>query len=73
MLLGDFPTDWVWYTQTVTDDHLPLMVLGYSETYVWSGVLTVEDRVQHIIKEFEAHLYTRDIEAVRAIMLLSEY
>ena len=73
MLLGDFPTGWVWYTQTVTDDHLPLMVLGYSETYVWSGVFTIEDRVQQIIKEFEAHLDTRDIEAVRAIMLLSEY
>lgn len=72
MILGDFSIGWKWHTQTVTDDHLPLMALGYSEPYVWSGVLTVEDRVQQIIKEFQAHLDTRDIEAVRAILTLMD-
>lgn len=50
LLLGDLPTGWKWYTQTATDDHLLLLVLGYSVTYVWSEVLTAEDRIQQIIK-----------------------
>lgn len=70
LLLGELLKGWKWYTQTVTDDHWPLLVLGYSETFVWSVVLTVEDRVQQIIKAFEDYLGTRDPKAVRAILML---
>lgn len=72
-ILGDLPTGWKFYTETVTEDHIPLLVLGYSETFVWSGVQTVDERVMQIIKDFEAHLDTSyDPKAVKAILMLMD-
>lgn len=72
VILGDLPTGWAMYTETVTPDHLPVMVLIYSERYVWLGFETVEQRVQEIIKEFEEYLDTRDKDALIALRLLTE-
>lgn len=33
-ILGDFSVGWVIHTETVSEDHTPLLVIGYSETYV---------------------------------------
>lgn len=70
-LLGDLPVGWVWYTETITDDHMPLMALGYSEIYMWLGVETVEQRIKQITEEFESFLDTRDKLALEAIRLLT--
>lgn len=64
MLLGDFSSDWVWHTQTVTDDHLFLMALG---TYVWSGVMSVEERVQQIIR-VSGYSWHRGRESYNAVV-----
>ncbi len=44
-VLGDFPVGWVIHTETVSDDKLPILVIGYSETFVFEGVITMEERV----------------------------
>ena len=72
MLLGDLPKGWLWYTQTVTGDQLNLSVLGYSETFVWSGVLTVKKRIKQITEDFINYLDTRDPEAFKAILTLMD-
>lgn len=69
-ILGDLYTGWKWYTKTITDDRLPLQVIGYSETFVFDGVLTVECRVQEIIKEFENYLGTRYPLPTKSILTL---
>jgi len=71
-VLGDLPTNWTFYTETVTDDHWPVMILGYSESYVWLGFETVEERVQQIVTEFIRYLNTRDRTGLAAIMMLSD-
>lgn len=71
-LLGDLGIGWKWYHQTITDDHWPLMALAYSETFVWLGFISVEERVKEIVTAFEAYLDTRDKTALGAIMLLIE-
>lgn len=71
-ILGDLPTSWKFYTETISSDHTPLslLVLGYSETFVWNGFLTVQDRIQEIIKQFEDYLTTFDPDAVRSVITL---
>lgn len=69
-ILGDLPSKWKWYTETVSEDHIPLQVIGYSETFVFDGVLTVEGRVQEIIKQFEDYLGTREPQSTKAILTL---
>ena len=71
-ILGEVPTGWQFFTETISSDHTPLslLVLGYTETYVWNGVLTVEDRVQEIIKQFEDYLTTFDPQSVRSVITL---
>ena len=67
-ILGDLPVGWKWYTETTSEDHTPLMVVIYSETFTWSGSQTVEERVIQIIREFETYLDTLDKDAIAAIM-----
>lgn len=71
-LLPTLQDGWKWYTQTVTDDHLPLSALGYSEQFVWVGFESVEERVEQITAEFIAYLDTRDPEAFKAILTLMD-
>ena len=71
-MILDLPSGWKWYTQTATPDHWPLCAISYSETYVWLGFQSVEDRVQEIITGFEDYLSTKDKTALGAIMLLSD-
>lgn len=71
-LLPELPKGWKWYTQTVTDDHLPLSVLGYSEQFVWLGFQSIEQRVQEITAEFLAYLDTLDKPVLAAVMLLMD-
>jgi hypothetical protein len=72
-ILGDLYNGWEWFTESssITDD--PLLVLSYSETFVWLCELSVDERVQEIIKEFEDYLdTTRDVNATRAVLKLDE-
>lgn len=69
-ILGDLPIKWKWYTETITEDRLPLQVIGYAETFVFDGVLTAEDRVQEIINQFVDYLGTRDAQATKSILTL---
>lgn len=71
-ILGDLPSQWNFHTETISGDHTPLslLILGYSETFVFDGELTVESRVQEIIKEFEGYLGTRDKQAIKSILML---
>lgn len=70
-LLGDLPSGWIWYTETVTGDHLPLSCLGYNEVFAWIGEITVEERIGQIVSEMVAYLRTRDPVGIRAVLLLS--
>ena len=71
-ILGGLPTGWVWYTQTVSSDHLSLMALSYSETYVWLGE-TVEERIKQITEEFETYLDTMiDKDGFKAVLTLMD-
>ncbi len=72
-ILGDLPTGWHYYTETVTSDHYPISILAYNEIFVWLGFISVDERIKQIVTEFEAYLDTRDKAALEAIMLLIEY
>jgi hypothetical protein len=74
-ILGDLYTGWHFYTETVSSDHipLPLLVLSYSETFVWLSYETVEERVLQIIKDFVLYLESRDPEATRALLKLAGF
>jgi len=69
-ILGDLPTGWIHYTQTVSEDHIPLQVIGYSETFAFDGVLTVEGRVQEIVSTFEDYLGTFDPQSFKSVLTL---
>ncbi len=71
-ILGDLPAVWKIYTETITDDHTPLLVIGYIETFVFDDVKTVDDRIREITKEFEDYLSTRDIQATKSILMLMD-
>lgn len=71
-LLPELPKGWKWYTQTVTDDHLSLFVLGYSEQFVWLGFQSIKQRVQEITAEFLAYLDNRNKTVLAAVMLLMD-
>lgn len=71
-ILGDLYTGWKFYTETITDDKLPLLVLGYTETFVYEGGQSVEERVIEIIKQFENYLGTFEPQSVRAILMLMD-
>lgn len=70
-LLGDFPVGWVIHTETVSDDHLPILVVAYNEIFHYKGGKTVNTRVLEIIKEFENYLDTHyDPKAIKAVLTL---
>jgi hypothetical protein len=69
-VLGDLYSGWKFYTETVTDDHTPLLVLGFSETFVYEGGQMVEERIKQIIKDFEDYLTTFDPQAIKSIITL---
>lgn len=69
-ILGDLPIGWVIHTETVSEDRLSLLVIGYNETFIYEWGKTVDDRVKEIINEFEDYLGTMDIDAVKAILML---
>jgi hypothetical protein len=73
-VLGDLPVGWVIHTETVSDDRLPILVIGYNETFIYEGVKTAEDRTKDIIKQFENHLDTAyDPQAIQAVLKLGGY
>ncbi|OPJ65512.1 hypothetical protein [Clostridium chromiireducens] len=70
-LLGDFPVGWVIHTETVSSDHISILVIAYNETFRYDGVKTVNDRVKEIIKEFEYYLDTHyDPQAIKSVLKL---
>ncbi len=71
-LLGDFPIGWVTHTETVSEDHLPILVIAYNETFHYVGVKTADVRVREIIKQFETHLDTHyDPQSIKAVLKLA--
>lgn len=67
----NLPTLWVIHTETISDDHLPLLVISYSETFIYKGGKSVNDRVKEIIKQFENHLDTAyDPQAIKSVLTL---
>jgi len=70
-ILGEFPTGWVINTETVSDDHLPILVVSYNETFYYKGDKTVNTRVLEIIREFENHLDTHyDAQGIKSVLTL---
>ncbi|NMM62742.1 hypothetical protein HBE96_08540 [Clostridium sp. P21] len=69
-ILQAMPDGWNWYKFSVKDGKVWLSGLRYIEEYVWTGAETVTDRLNHIIKEFENYLGTRDTQATKSILML---
>ncbi|NMM62286.1 hypothetical protein HBE96_06215 [Clostridium sp. P21] len=69
-VLGDLPIGWVIHTETVSEDHLPILVIGYNETFVYTGGLTADDRAKEIIKQFENYIRSKDAQAVKSVLTL---
>lgn len=69
-VLGDMPIGWVIHTETISEDHLPILVIGYNETFVYTGRLTAADRAKEIIKEFEEYIRSKDPLAIKSILTL---
>ncbi|MDR3597094.1 hypothetical protein [Clostridium sp.] len=70
-VMGDFPIGWVIHTETVSEDHLPILVVSYNETFRYEGTKTVNTRTLEIISEFENYLDTHyDPQAIKAVLTL---
>lgn len=69
-LLGDFPLGWMVHRETVSDDHLPILVIAYSETFVYSRDKTVNQRTKEIILQFEDYIKEKDPLAIKSILTL---
>lgn len=69
-LLGDLPVGWVIHTETVSSDHTKLLVIGYSETFLFSGVCSPEDRTKEIIRQFEDYIRSKDKQAIKSVLTL---
>jgi hypothetical protein len=72
LALGEIPVGWKYYTETGTDDHWPLSILAYIETYMRPVYETVEERINQIVTEFADYLGTRDKVALQSIMMLMD-
>lgn len=70
LILQSMPIGWSWYKFDVRDGAIWLSGLRYSEDYLWTGEVTVTDRVQEIIKSFEDYLGTFDPQATKSIITL---
>ncbi len=71
-ILGDLPSDWQYNWNTVTPDRLELHMIAYVERWHNLGFESLDERINELIKGFEAFLDTRDSEAVKALLLLME-
>jgi hypothetical protein len=71
-ILGDLPSDWQYHWNTVTPDRLELHMIAYVERWHNLGFESLDERINELIKGFEAFLDTRDSEAVKALLLLME-
>lgn len=69
-ILGDLPIGWVIHTETVSEDRLPLLVIGYNETFIYEGVKTASERAKEIIRQFEDYIRSKDTLAIQSILTL---
>lgn len=69
-ILQAMPDGWTCYKFDVRDGKVWLSGLRYTEDYLWTGAETVTDRLNHIIKEFENYLGTRDTQSTKSILML---
>lgn len=70
-VLGQLPEGWAYYWQTVTPDKSELHMLAYTERWFNLGFETLHERLVTIIKEFDTYLDSRDVDAVKALILLT--
>lgn len=73
-LLGELPSDWKYYWHTSPPENFELHMIAYVEHWYHYGFdgESAENRIGELIKGFEEFLDTRDCEAVKALILLTE-
>ncbi len=70
-ILGELPPDWQYFWNTVSPDKTELHLIAYTEKWFNLGFETVGERIGELINEFESFLDIRDIEATKALILLT--
>lgn len=65
----DLPPKWTHFTEIVGTD-FQISAIGYSETFVWIGIKSPQERAQQIANDFSVYLSTLDKFSLTAIRTL---